>query len=304
LDLKPFVEKVMDILRRTIPENIRLTLDAPGAESETCVVEADPTRIQQVLMNLAANGRDAMLPQGGGELSVALSRVMVQPGEAPPVAEMEPGEWVRLTVSDTGPGMTEDVQAHLFEPFFTTKKPGKGTGLGLAQVYGIVRQHEGRIGVETAVGEGTAFHVYLPACGEEKVEEAEEAPSIPLRGKGETILLAEDEAILRRVIQETLEAQGYRVLTAANGQEALESYRSAQGVDLVIADLVMPEMGGRQLVEALKRETPDLKALAITGYAAPTDREHSKEKNFLGVVSKPFDAERLARMIRRALDAD
>ncbi len=313
LDLKPFVESVLDILRRTIPENIHLTLDVAGAGRESYVVEADPTRIQQVLMNLAANGRDAMLPQGGGELSVALSRVTVEPGEPPPIVEMEPGEWICLTVSDTGPGMTEDVQAHLFEPFFTTKKPGKGTGLGLAQVYGIVRQHRGHIGVETAVGEGTAFHIYLPACGKDQVEETErEGPSIPPRGKGETILLAEDEAILRRVIQETLESQGYRVLTAANGLEALEIYRSAKracpeqgrGVDILVADMVMPEMGGQQLVEELKKEAPDLKALAITGYAAPTDREHSKEKNFLGVVSKPFDAERLAKMIRRALDAD
>ncbi len=232
--------------------------------------------------------------------------------------EMGPGEWVCLTVSDTGTGMTEEAQAHLFEPFFTTKEVGKGTGLGLAQVYGIVKQHEGHIDMETVAEEGTTFRIYLPACIEEKeIEKIKaEEPSVIPQGKGETVLVVEDEARLRKAVEEILESLGYEVLTAANGQEALEVYRKAEVcpergrsvrsrmVDLVLADLVMPEMGGRQLIRELKRENSDLKALAITGYVMDVDLQGVKEAGFLGVVSKPFDVERLAKMIRRALDAE
>ena len=263
LDLKPFTEKVLDILRRTISEDIRLTLVVGTEEyAAPLAVEADSTRIQQALMNLATNARDAM--PGGGELRFELSRTHLKPGDDPPVAGMFPGEWVCLAVSDTGTGMTEEAQAHLFEPFFTTKEVGKGTGLGLAQVYGTIRQHEGYIGVETEVGKGTTVRIYLPASeAEEKVVEEEIAA--PPQGQGETILLVEDNENLLKVGQTILESLGYRVLTAANGREALAVYEAEGGVDLVITDLVMPEMGGRQLMQKLKRVNPGLKGLAITG---------------------------------------
>jgi len=331
LDLESFTGEVIDMLQRTIPENIRLLLETGPEEY---VVAADPTRIQQVLMNLATNGRDAM-PEGG-ELRFRLSRVKVKPGEKPPVAEMpslssppqaeEPAlpprvlvagvavslskgiegeEWVCLAVSDTGTGMTDEVRSHLFEPFFTTKEPGKGTGLGLAQVYGIVRQHDGYIGVETKVGKGTTFRVYLPAHRAGKEEVALAAP----RGKGETILLVEDNEKIREVGRQILESFGYRVLTAANGREALEVYRVArsgdqpqQGVDLVITDIVMPEMGGKSLLQEMKKSNPDLKALAITGYIVDKDVHQWREEGFLDIVHKPFDAETLTKAVRRALD--
>jgi CheY-like chemotaxis protein len=318
MDLVSFTKGVSDVLRRTLPENIHLTL-AMGLEeyAASLTVEADPTCIQQALMNLATNARDAMLPKGGGELHIGLSRVTLKPGEKPPgltpgrtvtAIRAPPGEWICLTVSDTGTGMTKETQTHLFEPFFTTKKPGAGSGLGLAQVYSIIKQHKGHIGVETAAGEGSTFRVYLPAYVK-KVEEVEtKEPAALLQGKGETILLVEDETRLRKAMREVLEALDYRVLTAANGQEALEIYRAVevcpeQGrrVDLVLADLVMPEMGGKQLIRELKQEDPDLKVLAITGYVMEADQQELKEAGFLDVIRKPFDTSRLARMIRRAL---
>jgi two-component system cell cycle sensor histidine kinase/response regulator CckA len=298
LDLKSFTGEVIDILRRTIPENVHLTLTVGPQEY---VVEADPTRIQQALLNLATNARDAM-PEGG-ELRFELSCVEVGPDDEPPVAapRVPPGRWVCLTTSDTGTGMSEEAQAHLFEPFFTTKPVGKGTGLGLAQVYGIIRQHEGYIGVETEIGKGTTFHIYLPACeAEEKV--AVEEVSVTLQGRGETILLVEDEEKLREGGRRILESLDYRVLTAANGRKALEVYEAEGGVDLVLTDLVMPEMGGKRLMRTLGRTNPGLKGLAITGYSVQEDLQALKEVGFLDVVYKPLDMDRLARAVRRALD--
>jgi two-component system cell cycle sensor histidine kinase/response regulator CckA len=298
LGLGSLVEDMAEMLQRTLPENIHLDVEV-GTEKH--VVDADPSRIRQVVMNLALNTRDAM-PEGG-ELRVALSRVEIEPDADPPVLGMPAGEWVCLTVSDTGMGMSEEVQSHLFEPFFTTKGPGKGTGLGLAQVHGIVTQHKGHIGVETEPGKGTTFSIYLPARPGEVEEAAEEIAASP-QGKGEAILLVEDNANLREASQRILESLGYRVLVAADGQEALVVHRSAGDVDLVITDLVMPEMGGRELVQELRKTRPDLKALAITGYVMREDLHELREEGFLDVVHKPFDADALARVVRRALDVD
>jgi CheY-like chemotaxis protein len=240
---------------------------------------------------------------GGGDLRFELSRIEVTADKAPPVADIGPGAWVCLAVSDTGTGMTEEVRAHLFEPFFTTKEVGKGTGLGLAQAYGIVRQHEGYIGVETQLGQGTTFRIYLPAYQEEMKEAKAEEPSILPQGQGETLLLVEDNENLREAGQSILELLGYRVLTAANGREALAVYGVEGGVDLVITDLVMPEMGGKELVRQLRRLDPNLKALGITGYVAMGVAEGLREVGFLDVVHKPFDVKALARVIRRALQS-
>jgi two-component system cell cycle sensor histidine kinase/response regulator CckA len=300
VELKPFIKEAVRVLERTIPESIRLRLEVGAGEY---VVNADPTRVQQVLMNLVVNARDAM-PEGG-ELGIDLSGVEVRPGARPPVAEMLPGEWVCLAISDTGTGIGPDVLPYIFEPFFTTKGPGEGAGLGLAQVYGIVGQHGGHIGVETKVGQGTTFRVYLPAHRGEGMEEAEvgKTEGAP-RGRGETILLVEDEQRIREVGRRTLESLGYRVLTAENGREALEVYQSAGGVHLVITDMVMPEMGGRELVQELRKTTPDLKALAITGYIMQGDLRELEEEGFLDVVHKPFDVGTLAEVVRHILDVD
>jgi signal transduction histidine kinase len=298
IDLVSFVEKTFDILKRTLPEHIHLVLERQARE---CVVEADPTRIQQVLLNLATNARDAM-PEGG-ELLVSLSRIHARQGTEPPLEEMRAGEWVCMAVSDTGSGIAPEIQPHIFEPFFTTKPVGQGTGLGLAQVYGIVRQHEGYVGLETTVGKGTTFRIYLPAY-QEGIEKAEKESILPPQGQGETILLVEDEERLKKIGQEILHSLGYRVLAATNGREALKVYQAAESVDLVITDVVMPEMGGKRLLQELKKITPYVKALAITGYVVHKDLEELKAIGFLDVVHKPFDVETLAQIVRQALDAD
>jgi CheY-like chemotaxis protein len=197
--------------------------------------------------------------------------------------------------------MTEEVRSHLFEPFFTTKEAGEGTGLGLAQVYGIVRQHGGYIGVETEVGRGTTVSIYLPACEAEEENKKEKVSTVP-QGQGETILLVEDNERLLKAGQELLESLGYRVLTAANGRQALEVYKAEGGADLVITDLVMPEMGGKKLVQELRKTKPTLKALGITGYVVEEVTRELRATGFLGVVHKPFEIDGLAHAIRRALD--
>jgi CheY-like chemotaxis protein len=193
---------------------------------------------------------------------------------------------------------------HIFEPFFTTKEAGKGTGLGLAQVHGIVSQHGGRIDVETEEGTGTAFHIYLPvaATGDGGAAEQEVA-AIP-QGRGESILLVEDNDKVRELGQSILESLGYRALTAANGQDALGVYAAERRVDLVITDVVMPSLGGKELMQELKRTTPDLRALAITGYAMQEDLQDLREAGFADTIYKPFDVDTLAVAIRQALDVE
>lgn len=315
LDLLDITKKTVAVLLRTLPESIHLALDVLEAASGFVgyTVMADQGRIQQALTNLALNARDAM--PHGGELRFTLSHVRINPGATPPVAEMRPGRWVCLAVSDTGTGMTEEVQAHLFEPFFTTKEVGKGTGLGLAQVYGIVRQHEGYIDVETEPGQGSTFRIYLPFYQEAEAEdEAQEALALP-QGRDETILLVEDEVRLREAGQAMLESLGYRVQTAANGREALALCKKAQTaspteddaphIDLVITDLVMPELGGKELMRELQRTNSPLKVLAITGYALQEkDMSSLRDVGFVDIISKPFDIEELAQVIRNVLDEE
>jgi CheY-like chemotaxis protein len=273
-------------------------------EPEEHIANVDPTQIQQVLMNLALNARDAMLQ--GGAMRIGLAHVELRPGDKPPVAEMPIGEWICLSVSDTGIGIPSEVKAHLFEPFFTTKPKGEGKGLGLAQAYGIVQQHDGYIKVETKTGEGTTFRVYMPAAEAGRVDEVtreKEKTWAAAKGEGETILLVENEDNARELIREILESLGYQALTAANGQEALEVYQAAHGVDLVITDMAMPKMGGKDLVRELRKLNPALKAVATTGLAVEDVRDLQAE-GLLAVIEKPFDKRTLAQVIRRALDAE
>lgn len=307
LNLGDLTREVVRLLQRTLPETIRLELEV---EPGPYIIEADPTRIQSVLTNLALNARDAM-PQGG-TLGFTLCRLEVDAGEMPPVLEMEAGDWVHLTVSDTGIGMTSDVRSHLFEPFFTTKAIGEGTGLGLAQVFGIVQQHHGYIDVETAPGEGSVFHLYFPASEDNEGEvafEVEEFVAHP-QGGGELILLVEDEEKLQEAGRSMLESLGYCVLTASDGREALalcQSPRwaesSAQQIDLVITDLVMPEMGGEALLRELRRVRSELPFIAITGYALGSeDLSALRDAGFEAVITKPIDVDIWTRAIRQALE--
>ncbi len=295
LDLGDLLEDVASVLRRTIREDIHLMVETP---SSACVVEADPTRIQQMLLNLATNARDAM--PDGGELRIAVKCRPASRGCDGADAGAPPERWAHLTVSDTGTGIDEEVQSHLFEPFFTTKEPGEGTGLGLAQVYGIVNQHRGCIEVETELGKGTTFHVFLPLHDVQPLARGggERAPEP--RGDGETILLVEDEHNLREACRDTLSGLGYQVVAAANGRDALARLNGREA-DLVITDLVMPEMGGKRLMRELVRRSPDLPVLAVTGYTMRDQVDRLIDIGFCDVLHKPFDACTLARAVHRHL---
>ena len=302
-DLVSLVGEIGDILTHTMPESIRIQI---SLDVEECLVMIDPKRIQQAVMNLAVNARDAM-PQGG-LLRVTVSRLTLEAGEEPPLEEMTTGEWACLMVSDTGSGVDEEIREHLFEPFYTTKSSGQGTGLGLAQVYGIVKQHNGFIDVETSIGQGTTFRIYLPVHDRpaDARPEADEKEETTPRGQGETILLVEDEERIRRLLQGLLSSLGYRVLTAKNGHEAIAVYESCgddEEIHLLITDMVMPVMGGKVLIRELRRRAPKLRSLVITGYAVTEDLDDAEQYDILGVIQKPFDANELGRMVRRALDA-
>lgn len=302
-DLATLTEEVLDVLRRTIPERVRLSLDVTDPAPDTAyIVQADPGRIQQMLMNLALNAHDAM--PHGGDLRIELHPLSLTPEDTPPVTGMAPGDWVCLSVSDTGTGMGPEVQAHLFEPFFTTKPVDKGTGLGLAQVWGIVQQHGGQIDVETAAGQGTTFRIYFPRVeGQPKSRPAESADRSPVAGDGETILLVEDNPQLRDATREILTSLGYHVRVAAQGREALALHADHGDIDLVVTDIVMPDMGGQDLIEALHRRDPSLRAIGITGYAVQDLDTRIGPDGFFDILRKPFEIATLARTVRRALDA-
>ena len=301
VSLRPLVEETTDFLLRTLPENIHLVLEiGPGQYS----AEVDPARIRQVIINLALNARDAM--PAGGELHIGLTSLDEEAVDSPTGVDTSTGGWVCIAVTDTGTGIEPDIVPRLFEPFFTTKTAGPGSGLGLAQVHGIVEQHGGFVDVETEIGRGSTFRVFLPArAAPPSVQQETTAihttePS-PQLGE-ERVLFVEDEPGLRETVQAVLQSLGYDVLTASNGQEALEVYRSAERVDLIVTDMVMPDMGGKELVRHLQQKDPQIRALAITGYALAEDIEELRRDGIRGIVHKPFDADTLASTIRRVLE--
>ncbi|MEE9617846.1 MAG: ATP-binding protein, partial [Anaerolineae bacterium] len=305
LNLLPLLKEQLKLLERTLPENIKIAL-AYGPDEYT--VNADPTRVQQAMMNLALNARDAM--PTGGDLRFGLERIQIQPGESPPLPEMEAGEWVQVTVADTGSGIPPDVLPRVFDPFFTTKEPGKGSGLGLAQVHGIVKQHDGEIDVQSQVGQGTTLTIYLPAL---PVHPAE-APTLEMealtRGEGETILVVEDNAPTRQALVESLELLNYRMLEAADGREALEilerqtSEVSSPEVALVLSDVVMPGMGGVALFHALRQRGLAVKVVLMTGHPLEEEMERLRTQGLSDWLPKPPSLEQLAEVVARALSPD
>ena len=297
LNLLPFLKESIQFLQRTVPENVDISLDT---DRGAYAVNADPAQIQQVLTNLAVNARDAM-PEGG-ELTFYLSRFTLASGERPPVPEMPPGEWIKLLVSDTGVGIPADVKPRIFEPFFTTKDPTRehGTGLGLAQVHGIVMQHEGFIDVESEEGEGATFVLYLPALDVPE-EVSGEAPSEEYSwGGGETILVVEDEPVVREMLGKMLERLGYRVLTAAGSREALEMYER-HDVVLVLTDMVMPGMSGVELFQTLREQDPEAKVIMMTGYSLGQEEKELLSQGVVAWLEKPIGFSSLTRIMEEAL---
>ena len=298
LDLVPFLKEATRFLERTIPESIHIVLEvAPGRY----LVNADPTQIQQVLTNLAVNARHAM--PTGGELRLRLSRLPLKAGKRAPFPGMRPGEWIALSVSDTGVGISPEVLPHIFEPFFTTREVGEGTGLGLAQVYGIVKQHDGYIDVESQAGKGTTVVIYLPPLAVWEEAPEEKVPTEIPRGHGQTVLLVEDEPEVLETARAMLKHLGYRVLTAANGQQALEVHAEHKHqIALVLSDMVMPKMGGLELYRLLRRRDPAIKMVMVTGYPLGEEAKSPLPRGILGWVEKPFMVENLAQVLHQALE--
>lgn len=297
LELEPFVKEMVKLLQRTMPENMTVYFEAGDDDYS---VRADPTRIQQVLMNLAVNARDAM-PRGG-QLHITLSRLSAALDRKPP-PELEAGDWITLTVSDTGSGISPDVLPHIFEPFFTTKESDQGTGLGLSQVYGIVKQHGGEITVDSVVGRGTEFVIYLPALPPDAASEPDMEETIE-RARGlEAILLVEDEGATRQAIEETLVTLGYQVLAAHTGEEALSLFdRHHEAIDLVLSDTIMPQMDGIELYQLMCKRRPDVRLMLMSGYPLEGKKKAILEQDNVFWIQKPFTFAGLARAIRAALD--
>jgi signal transduction histidine kinase/CheY-like chemotaxis protein len=310
LDLAQMVDEAVESLQPQLPDDVQVSVErGPGAT----VVEADRERILQALDNLVSNALDAM-PEGG-TLSLTLSRVQVTPdGPSPGLngrgwlpSDLPDGNWVCLSVSDTGTGMTEEMRQHLFEPFFTTKDIDQGTGLGLPQVYGIVRQHEGMVDVETTLGEGTTVRIYLPAYDDAAPARPRERP---LEQTRTTVLLVEQNDALRHAERDLLESLGYRVLTARSGREALTVSQSPRWsgtpsncIDVIIIPLEMPRMRGTELIERLTKPRPHAKAIAVSERALEEEDVASlREAGFAEVLSKPLEVEALAQVLLRVLN--
>jgi signal transduction histidine kinase/ActR/RegA family two-component response regulator len=300
LDLNAVVGDMERMLRRLIGEDVELVTSlAPGLGR----VRADPGQVEQVIMNLAVNARDAM-PRGG-RLTIETAELDVDQELARHHVDFVPGRYVMLAVTDTGVGMDRADQAHIFEPFFTTKGPGQGTGLGLATVYGIVKQSGGHVWFYSEPGRGTCFKIYFPAVWEAAADLA--PPPGSGRSEGhETILLVEDEPAVRVLAREVLSLNGYRVLAAAGADEAhrLCAGRGdeADAIDLLITDVVMPGTSGRELAEALLAQRPGLRVLYISGYTADAIVRHGILHESLPFLSKPFSPQALTRKVREVLD--
>ena len=289
LDLNHLVRNLETMLRRLIGEDVQLTTSLHAGRLP---VKADAGQLEQVLTNLVVNARDAM-PRGG-RLTLSTTEAPVAPDGA---------RRALLTVTDSGCGMDEKVLKRLFEPFFTTKEVGKGTGLGLAMVYGVVKQSGGRIEVESEPGRGSTFRVYLPLS--DGVPEVVEAPVTPNRSADgtETILLVEDEDAVRQLARRALQARGYNVLEAGDGVAALTvCQRHLRSIDIVVTDVVMPRLSGVDLVQKLKTVRPQLKVLYVSGYTDSTVVRHGVEESEANYLQKPFTPDLLTRKVRELLD--
>jgi two-component system cell cycle sensor histidine kinase/response regulator CckA len=299
LDLNAVVMNIQQLLQRLIGEDIELIIRPTAALGR---VKADPGQIEQVLMNLALNARDAM-PQGG-KLTIETVNVMIDETFARRYLVSQPGPYVMLSVSDTGMGMDAETQAHIFEPFFTTKEQGKGTGLGLATVYGIVKQSGGSIFVYSEPDKGAICKIYLPRVDEPLTHlDVVKAVIEPPRGT-ETILLVEDEESVRELVRKVLQRHGYTILEAADGEEAVEICQKHDGeIHLLITDVVMPRMSGREVAETLMVSRPKMTVLYMSGYTDDAIVRHGVLDSMTAFLQKPFTPETLVRKVRDVLDS-
>ncbi len=300
IDVREVVTDIHKMLRRVIGEDVDLLM---VCDRETGRIKADPGQLEQVLMNLAVNARDAM--PGGGKLTIETRNAAFGEADAREHVTAQPGSYVLIAVSDTGAGMDAETKTHIFEPFFTTKEKGKGTGLGLATVYGIVKQSGGFIQVSSEPGHGTAFKIYLPRVEEEFGSHRRPLPPAIGSARGtETILLLEEEEGLRRLARDVLENHGYTVIETPGWQSALELAAQHRGpIDLLLADAVMPDTSGVEIVPRLSALRPGIKILSMSGEANDAVLRRSLTEAGVGVLQKPFAPGDLARRVRQLLDA-
>ncbi len=300
LDLNTLVNDMEKLLHRVIGEGIHIVIDAAEGGARVC---ADPSQLEQILLNLGVNSRDAM--PGGGTLRISTREVVLTPEEiAANGIELEPGRYVVLVVSDEGSGMDAETRSRIFEPFFTTKGPGKGTGLGLATVYGIVKQSGGGITVESTPGHGCTFSIFLPANSNELDAAEPEAAETETYG-AETILIVEDEEVVRDLICAVLSESGYDVLCAGSAEEALRIGREHNGeIELLVTDIVMPDMHGPELARTFSLLKPDMKILYISGYSENDISDQGVLDSGLVVLQKPFTRQSLGQKVREILDAE
>ena len=298
LDLNEHIAEVQRMIRRLIGEDVELAWKPDPAAGR---VRVDPAQLDQVLANLAVNARDAI--RGVGRLTLETANVEVTAAYGQAHLDAAPGPYVMVAVTDTGSGMDRDTLSHLFEPFFTTKEQGKGTGLGLATVYGIVRQNHGFISVYSEPGQGTTFKVYLPRVDGSAEGQEVEVEQLEHRGGRETVLVVEDEESILDVAEAGLRQLGYRVLAAGSPAEALRAASAHDGsIDLLVTDVVMPGMNGKQLAEELRRTRPGLACLYISGYTANVISERGILEEGVDLLPKPFPLGALAAKIREILD--
>jgi signal transduction histidine kinase len=291
IDLNSVVDNVMKIITRTFDRAIEIKIDL---DNKLWTTEGDEGQIEHVVLNLCINARDAM--SAGGILRIETSNIEIREGDAI-VSTVIPGKYAVLKVSDTGRGMDGETMKHIFEPFFTTKGIGKGTGMGLAMVYGVVKNHDGFITVDSEIGKGSTFTIYLPAVEKELEREVSEIKQVPY-GRG-TVLVVDDEVSIRDLSRDALEGLGYSVLEAADGKEAIEVYKAEKGkIALVILDLVMPRMGGKETFERLKEIDPDVKVLISSGYGIDPQTREMLNNRAKGFIQKPYNITEIAEVIK------
>jgi CheY-like chemotaxis protein len=284
------------MLGRLIEENVTVVL-SPGPEP--AFMTADRGQVEQIVLNLAVNARDAM--SSGGTLTIEVSNAELDEHYAMTHPSVKPRSYAALTVTDTGTGMTPQVQARLFEPFFTTKEVGKGTGLGLATVQSIVARSDGSVDVSSEVGKGTSVTVYFPRTDASELA-VDTPPPLERRAGAETVLVVEDEKELREVARRLLQRQGYTVLIAANANEALELFEQHMSIDVLVTDVVMPGASGAELTTQLMERHPALKVIYMTGYTDDAIVQHGVLNPGIVLLRKPFTSETLGGKIREALD--
>jgi CheY-like chemotaxis protein len=297
LQFQPFFRELINLLQRTLPESIEVILEQ---EEGQFLINGDPTRIQQTIMNLALNARDAM--PDGGSLRLSLKELNLSKENEKPLPDMSNGKWLWVQVTDNGSGISAENLPHIFEPFFTTKPIGRGTGLGLSQVYGIVKQHEGFIDVQSTPGKGTTISIYLPAF--EPEYEVLPAPrlELPKTNNHETILVVEDNENARVAVVEILEMLNYNTLSASNGVDALSLFQNYEGnIDLVLSDVVMPLMDGTALHQALSKIKPEIKMIMMTGYPLEQSGRTLLKQNVVAWMQKPLHTEQIAQTVYQAL---